>query len=170
MLNATFSEQICMTSCPSSDGAPKHAEDAWKHATRTADAAFKRGDHYAATDGHRNALHIAEGLLSSSDRAGDPVDAPALLVASHHNLAEVALARGLGLLALEHFRNAFERMLWLAQAKTAPFAIRQSSAAQLQPSLTALATHTLSCGAPLHALQRDIRHARRITCGPNIRH
>lgn len=145
-----------------------HERKTWNRETRCADDAFRRGDHSAATDGHQRALHIASQLLSAEGQADGSADAPALLVASYHNLAQVALAQGLSSVALKHFRAAFELMLRLAQATATPSAVRQSCATQLQPSLSALAMHMLGCGAPLHALQRDIRHARRVRCNSKL--
>lgn len=144
-------------------------EERWKALTRTANAAFERGEVAATTEGYRSALRIAEDLLDRAEQACGPAHAPALLVVTHHNIAEAALAQGRGATALDHYRSAFERLLRSAASTAAPVALRQSCASHLQPALVALATHLRSTGAPTDVIARDIRRARRIVVGPMAR-
>ncbi len=129
-----------------------------------ANVAFRRGDHEAAREEYRRALRIAERLLSRPGQSNRAGVAPASFSASHNGLAEVALAQGQNALALEHFRTVFERMLGLAQSTATPPALREACAAQLQPALTALATHMIGCGAPLRAIRCAMRRARLASC------
>lgn len=135
---------------------------AWHHAVQSGDVAAGRGDHQAATGHYRCALATARSILVRAVQTGNPAGAPALVVASHHRLADGALMQGEHAAALDHFRAAFEETLRLVQVAGLPAAVRQSCASQLQPSLTALATRMLASGGSLRALQKDIRAARRV--------
>lgn len=73
---------------------PAASEDRWKALTQQANAAYANRENGAADDLYRSALAEAELLLCSAENGAGTVQAPALLVISHHNLAQFALRRG----------------------------------------------------------------------------
>lgn len=144
-------------------------ERRWKLLTQQANAAFARGERDSACATYRRALGVAEALLDQAERGDGLSHAPALLTVSHHNIAEVALSEGLGPVALQHFRAAFERLLRTAGCVAAPSALRQSCASNLQPALIALATHLQTSGASARLIARDIRRARDVVASADRR-
>lgn len=144
---------------------PSMDEERWGALTKAANDAFARREFSDACQIYRSALGIAEDLLERAERNNGPMHAPALLVVTHHNIAEVLLAEGRGAMAIEHHRAAFERLLKVVAAKSAPDALRQSCASHLQPALIALATLLQTSGAPAHVIARDIRRARCVVTG-----
>ncbi len=164
MSQTLLAERSVATSSRAANVVSHDDDSEWKRAAQAANAAFRRSDHETARKEYHRALHIAERLLSRPGQTNGAGAVPAFFVASHHGLAEVARAQGQTALALEHFETAFDQMLGLAQSKSTPPALREACAAQLQPSLTALATHMMGCGAPLRAIRCAMRRARLASC------
>ena len=144
------------------EGPPRPAarEDRWKALTQQASAAYANRENGAADDLYRSALAEAELLLRSAENGAGTVQAPALLVISHHNLAQFALRRGQAERATAHYRDAFYRLLALAGNTSAPLGLREACVPHLKVALVALASDLGTCGALSGKLRRDMARAR----------
>ena len=132
----------------------------WQDLTRTANAAYHDGDIHNASQGYNAALGEAERLLAVSEEIDTPCNAAVLLVISHHNLAELALAQGHSKRALHHFHIPFECLLSLASLPSTPPVLRHSCTASLKEATIALATHLQTCGAPAPIIADTINRAK----------
>ena len=144
------------------EGPPRSAasEDRWKALTRQANVAYANPEGEAADDLYRSALAEAELLLCDAENGAGIAQAPALLVISHHNLAQLALKRGQAERATAHYRGAFYRLLALAGNTSAPLGLREACVPHLKVALVALASGLGTCGALSGKLRRDMARAR----------
>lgn len=140
--------------------------DRWQRLTRQANDAFAASQHDSAAGLYGEALAEAEALLRHAGAGRGPSRAAAIFVISHHNLAELALARGRRNQATHHYREAFDGLLAIAGSPSAPNALRQACATQLQPAIIALATHLQFCGCPASEIAGHIARARDVVLRP----
>ena len=132
----------------------------WQDLTRTANAGYDDGDDHGALQGYNAALEEAERLLSVAGGIDTPCNAAVLLVISHHNLAELALANGQAKLALHHYQTPFDRLVSLARLPCTPAALRQSCGASLKEATIILAAHLQTYGAPASIIADTINRAK----------
>ena len=144
------------------EGPPRSAasEDRWKALTQQASVAYANQESEAADDLYRSALAEADLLLCNAENGAGIAQAPALLVISHHSLAQLALKHGQAERATEHYRSAFYRLLALAGNTSAPLGLREECVPPLKVALIALASHLGTCGALSGKLLREMARAR----------
>ncbi|MCG8563040.1 MAG: hypothetical protein MI824_24850 [Hyphomicrobiales bacterium] len=135
-------------------------DDRWIELTQQANAAYTNQQGEAVDDLYQSALEEADKLLRSAEKGSGPAQAPAILVISHHNLAELALKRGQTDRATAHYQGAFDRLVTLAGNMSAPLELREACMSHLRIALVALVAHLLTCGAPSSKLAREIERAR----------